>query len=70
MSENERRETIDGIPIVRVKKIPEQKPSLLFDWDLTDSSYRPMRVKGFCDDCAQPLPCRWCNMAREFNVED
>lgn len=30
------------------------------------------RLKGndICDDCAQPLPCRWCSMAREFNLDD
>ena len=72
MSENnERREEIDGIPIIRMRKLPEHRPSLLFDWELSDSSYRPMRVTQarLCQDCAQPLPCRWCAMAREHNLE-
>lgn len=70
--DDERREIIDGIPIVKVSKLPESRPSLLFDWELTDSTYRPLRATParLCDDCAQPLPCRWCSMAREFNLDD
>jgi hypothetical protein len=70
MPKDEHRSIEDGIPIIRMKKLPEPKPSLLFDWDLKDSTYRPVRVKQarLCEFCAQPNPCRWCNMADEFNV--
>lgn len=71
MPNDEIRDIVDGVPIVRVKKLPEPRPSLLFEWELTDTHYRPMRAKQarLCEDCAQELPCRWCNMAREFNTE-
>lgn len=68
----ERRELIDGVPIIHVDKLPEPRPSLLFEWDLKDNRHRPLRVSDSrtCEFCAQALPCRWCNMADEWNLED
>lgn len=68
----ERRELIDGIPIVRMDRIPDSPPSLLFEWELTDKRHRPLRVSGarLCEHCGMKNPCSWCNMALEHNLDD
>lgn len=66
----ERKRIVDGVPIIYTDKLPEPRPSLLFEWDLHDRSCKPLRTRAIlCEDCAQPLPCRWCALAREHNLD-